>query len=74
MVLTSGSGQLVGEEVLTSGAHLSARKRGRGDTDSGMVPAGPWADSDAGPDGFPEVQFHFYLVYFFSFSVFLFLL
>jgi hypothetical protein len=44
-------------------------ERGEKSTGSGLRGSGPWADSEAGPDGFPGALF----IYFSSFFSFLFL-
>jgi hypothetical protein len=54
---------------MTGGSHLSARGRKEGCTDLVLRGSGPWADSDAWPDGFPGALFYFYFIFFFSFSI-----
>jgi hypothetical protein len=54
--------------VLTRGSHQSARGEGSRVPFRVRGVAGPWARSEAGPNGFPRVRFYFY----FSFASFLF--
>jgi hypothetical protein len=53
---------------LTSGSGLSAGVRAGESTGSVIPQGGPWAKTDAGPDGFPGL----FLYFFFSFLLFLF--
>jgi hypothetical protein len=62
--LTGGSGLSVGEEVRTSGALLSAGKRGRGDTLSGLAPGGPFLP--LGQNVAPRPFSVFIILFFFS--------
>jgi hypothetical protein len=59
-----------GVVALAAGSHTSARGGEKQGTGSGLRGSGPWADSDAGPDGFPGALFHFFIF----FSSFLFLI
>jgi hypothetical protein len=59
-----------GEDADRWGPHVSERK-GKKEGAVSVSSGGPWATSLIWAEGFPEVQFHFYFVYFFSFSVFL---
>jgi hypothetical protein len=52
-------------------AHMSAIRRGREDTGSGLFPAGPWAGSGFGPKRFPTALYSFSIYFLFFFSIFL---
>jgi hypothetical protein len=56
----------------TCGVGLPVRGRGGEGYPFGIRLDGPRADSGAGPEGFPEVQFHIFI--FFSSFLFLFLI
>jgi hypothetical protein len=59
------------EMILTGGSHLSAGEREKESTLSGIWLGGPWAASEAGPNGIPVSNSIFFFLFFFSFSVFL---
>jgi hypothetical protein len=71
MVLTSGSGQSVGEEVLSSGAHLSAGKLGRGYRFGGALMLGHGLVSLMGQFGSlgPFSIYSFLFLFFFCFLI-----
>jgi hypothetical protein len=61
------------KKILTTLAHLSARRERERGTDSGGSPDGTWVVSVSGRNGFPVALSIFLLLFFFFFFCFLFL-
>jgi hypothetical protein len=52
-----------------AGPTCHREREGREDTDSGVTPGGPWADSLPGPKGSPSASSYFSNSFLFSFLI-----